>query len=549
PELLPEVIRENGLPIKIAEDVYGWKKAGEFKVNGQPVPLFTFPRWKRKQKNQNGRKLKADKPYLAKMDQKARDELKMRLGRIPRWSIAFLYMNHWIDYYEERIDQRVIERCEKIVKRALDENDDAANQNHLRESLEPISQIYFTGSDNANEIANRYLDIWETDNYSDLATALGVQLMRKIEVKGEAGPVRGVRFLVRPREIWKDLPHALEFALGVLQEGTENALKEEASGEISWEPRVVLSGQGDSLAKMIYLTKKFSGEEIKQKGLEFIKQKYSRLPSETEYSTKDITGAVNNQDKASAVWIRELVQNSRNALRRLLGGLGKASGKIEIRSYINRGKWIFSVFDPVGMPLDKILKKLLTPEATDNTLQDDVLAVLEENPEAESAKIAAEIRKHCFEEKYHQDKDLLRKLKSIISELGDDSEIAEAIVDKYKEKMKKQTGGMFGQGFFTVFNDGDEIFVRTGYEGKVYEVLLKPVYNEAKREILEDIHLEWMKEYADPKGEFKGTEIRRIKNINDSNRAGLNIESKYLHYQAMIQIGAISDYAVTWNGE
>lgn len=81
-----------------------------------------------------------------------------------------------------------------------------------------------------------------------------------------------------------------------------------------------------------------------------------------EFFNNEIRSSIDGQDESAMIWVRELVQNSRDAI--LGSGI---SGKIEINFYEEDGNWVSSVSDPVWMNLKQIFNYLLVPGESSKT--------------------------------------------------------------------------------------------------------------------------------------------------------------------------------------
>lgn len=210
-----------------------------------------------------------------------------------------------------------------------------------------------------------------------------------------------------------------------------------------------------------------------------------------------IAKTVNNQDKAGRLYIREWVQNARDALlEERQKTQSEETPKVEARSYLRKreGKeeWVFSVADSFGMNLDILVRYLLTPDATTK-----------------------------------------RRLPK---------ELALFLAD-----------GLFGQGFFTGFAGGSQVRVITGSGGKTYEAILQPLYDENENVV--EIQVVSFKEF-DVK--FKGSVIERIHTIREAlepQRIGVKtftlaqamLEHAYVRNLLGKYCGAVRDVDLTWN--
>jgi len=220
-----------------------------------------------------------------------------------------------------------------------------------------------------------------------------------------------------------------------------------------------------------------------------------------------ISGAITAQSADEMIFLRELIQNSRDEMR-AWEGMGRSlngAKKIGVRSYLNKDRWILSVTDPCGMDVERIVKKVLTPGETTR---------------------------------------------------GSDLSIKDA---------ETLFAGRFGWGFFTVFEDCSEVCIRTFYGGKGYEFRLRPRYSAVGKEgnkTLLGISVIEAKEYNSSEA-FRGTEIQRIKYLKDyvdpndlDGSKDTNVrryslpEVMFEHARAKAMltryVGAVSDVEISW---
>lgn len=74
--------------------------------------------------------------------------------------------------------------------------------------------------------------------------------------------------------------------------------------------------------------------------------------------TKEIVKTVTAQERNAQTWIRELVQNARDAIKSSLSPIAE----IKLQSLIEGDNWVFSCTDPVGMTLQEVVDYLLVPD-------------------------------------------------------------------------------------------------------------------------------------------------------------------------------------------
>jgi hypothetical protein len=507
-----------------------------------------------KKVEENRRLLKTDLAFMPQLDEKARSALRARVLRIPEWSLAQLYMSPAMDAFQQHIDPDLRVKMDEFVRRNLHQQD------WLRDVFGAISQLYLLQVNQPNASAARYLEI--ASLWPDMEQVMREHILASIP--DPLGPFQvtcPLSLLRQPasdsnnlehRPEFKSLPAMTQFFLIILGGGYEDFLKEEAERVPTMIPRHVFQAQG-SLAKLIAVGKTLTEAKLRAGGLSRLEKVYPTIPEKASLDVSDVTGAVNNQETTAPIWPRELIQNARNILRRMrrLDSHGRnvepamAHAAIHIRSYTHTGRWIVSVSDPIGMTLDRIVKKLLTPDATTEELQFEVREILDLSvPAAEKAQILLETN---FKPEGRENSNIRDQLTQIFgSKMSKDKKVA-LILARFENDMKRVSGGFMGQGFFTVFADADQLLIRSGHDGKLYEVLLVPVRDPGTGQI-KDIHVVDMKEYDDPQGEFKGTEIQRIKTITEDNLGRIQMENAYLRFQATKHFGAISDYDVLWNG-
>jgi len=75
----------------------------------------------------------------------------------------------------------------------------------------------------------------------------------------------------------------------------------------------------------------------------------------TELFQNEIASSIEGQDHSSMIWLREMVQNANDAIRRS----GIKDPKIQIDFYANNGFWGTRIHDPVGMSFEEVNNKLL----------------------------------------------------------------------------------------------------------------------------------------------------------------------------------------------
>jgi hypothetical protein len=494
---------------------------------------FVFPGLTAEERQVNYERMQNDAQYIGQLDDSARTAAGLLPGRVKHWSLAYAFMP---DLLPVTLTYEGADSLGDFVRKFIDANG-TADQDRLRELLQPAVGIYRLGIPDADLIVARYLEAIAAD---DNGAGEFVQSLRDSLLK--AWPVgetkyTGIELLAPERRAeWKELPSLMQFYLTVLTEGFDQVLKKEDESPAPRKLLKTLVGRpGDSLAKLVRVGKRIN---LKEKGFDEVLRQYEQETGRIR--SADIIGAVTGQEGVLPVWIRELVQNARDIVKNTV------RRHIRIRSYLNNNRWIVSVRDEGGMSLPVILQKLLVPDATTKSYEAELLEVIQSFMGSTDEELADKILDISFMEAAAKDPLVREKVLDILG--GGRDRAAARIAFEFGEKkklLKKIFAGSKGQGFFTVFDDADEVFIRSGMEGKVYELTLRSV-REGKQVV--DIEFITMKEYDDPADEFKGTEVRWIKNINDSFTEGhAQMRNNILYYYTAKMIGAISNVEITWN--
>jgi len=94
--------------------------------------------------------------------------------------------------------------------------------------------------------------------------------------------------------------------------------------------------------------------------------------------SEDIHKAIYAQDKSENLFIREAIQNSRDAIIRKRQEGEDIPSRIDVRSYIPRGtnQWVVSIEDPVGMELSTVVGPLLVLDETTKLGSDTMEGIL-----------------------------------------------------------------------------------------------------------------------------------------------------------------------------
>ncbi|MDD5213257.1 MAG: hypothetical protein PHG82_02440 [Candidatus Gracilibacteria bacterium] len=168
--------------------------------------------------------------------------------------------------------------------------------------------------------------------------------------------------LVKNRKPKKTYPQKISSFVEFLCKGGEFLQEEENRVEFETENNLLLT---DIIGISRYFDEEIenlsfgNGLEIISKLKEEINKKLkNRLPFE-----RNITSTIDGQDRASMIWLRESVQNSRDAIikARKNGNLGEGLDDLDVNFYQNDNKWISRMSDNIGMTNYEVFKYLLTP--------------------------------------------------------------------------------------------------------------------------------------------------------------------------------------------
>ncbi|MGA2091088.1 MAG: hypothetical protein ABSH12_06475, partial [Endomicrobiales bacterium] len=521
------------MPDRITPEVTGETRKGKLYVNDNLFPLFTFLKWKRKQKTRNEKKIDEDRPYLEKIDARARQALEARAGRIQNWSLAFLYMNQWIDYFANDISPEVLTRMEGIAKKEL-ESGKPERQDWLREVFGFISKIYIAKTPDANTVAGRYLDIAENEQFSAFEKTMRGELLKVRD------GIRGLDALKLDKKTWKHLPALVQFFLSYLTEGAQQLLQEDETVDIPWKPvRELNFPEHESLARIVSLAQQTDNRDLSDLIAKYGDETVMKALSVDQ---GDLLGAVNGQDVLlDGQDVKELVQNARDAQNEE----PHSNRTIAIRSYIDNGHWVVSVQDDAGATLKILLNNVFGADASTKDMESDIRRVLNMD-----ITVQEKIEKLAKPQFLEQIQDPLRAL----LESGEDPQVlAHEIAKKFSGKLKKLSAGFAGQGFKTSYWKWDEVFERFGKNRKVFESQQRSTKERTDGKITKvtDIDIDYLREYDDPGSKFKGGEIRlsRLYPEQPEARTAIELENAYLRFQIVRLVGAISNRDITWNGE
>jgi hypothetical protein len=189
-----------------------------------------------------------------------------------------------------------------------------------------------------------------------------------------------------------------------------------------------------------------------------------------------LQSVVKSQSGIRYLWLREIIQNCRDAIREANNKISTSVLPIvDISHYYvmdkenNKCHFVVAIRDGAGMNLWQIINYLLSPESS--------------NPEKRALRLTGE----------------------------------------------------FGIGFFTIFADADSVEIRTGKDnGLSYEVCLRPL--RAKNGDLVTIEVERFLEFED---KYKGTEVRRIKTYPHNEVIFGHIEDLFLESRLSLFIEGV----------
>jgi hypothetical protein len=187
------------------------------------------------------------------------------------------------------------------------------------------------------------------------------------------------------------------------------------------------------------------------------------LFTESAIATKIYRSVVESQNIDLLIYLRELVQNSRDAYQKVLGEIEIEDGFEKLSD--GSENYVVSVEDHVGMDINQVLNDLLVPDV------------------------------------------------STKSGVG--------------------STGLFGVGFFTVFQEADEVVIRTGKGSQNWRITLKVErFPDGK---LDRIKISEINQYGGP---YTGTKIEVKKKV--VNKSKLYVESMGLQMRLMQYVGGVS---------
>ncbi len=482
------------------------------------------------------RALRADGPQLARLSPETRAAAPYRAVMMPRWSLARLFLG--VEAARAAIQPETLERLERLARANLHRPD------WLRQAFEIPDRLYRGEAGLRTAAAAHYLDLLEAA--PEILDDLREALLTPVVVEGGAR-AQPLAYLSGPAgKALSDLPAAAQVYLQMLREGADSLLRREADDA----PRGPAARSVDdvgSLGRLIAAARRVSDGELDAGGLDAFARAVGALGPGEAADLASVRGVVVNQGLSAPVWIRELVQNARDAAREARReGRPVALPDIRLRSFLSEdgSRWLVSVRDGVGMKLGRLIKAMLVPEATTKTLADEVRGFLALGGATEEKleRVLAEF----FEEGAVADEALKAFLRQSLAQ--DDAAASRRIADALSQRMKKGAAGFFGIGFFTVFGGADEVIVRTAAAGgRLREAVLVPVRDQSGA--LSDIRVERLREYDDAESGRQGTEVVRVKQVSAHNIGRILVENAYVHVMAAKYAGGVSDVGLTLNGE
>lgn len=263
----------------------------------------------------------------------------------------------------------------------------------------------------------------------------------------------------------------------------------------------------------------------------------------TPAAEREMLATISSQDRSRMVMIRELIQNSRDALRRHLARVlaRGAAPVIEVRSFLHRRGadifWVLGVKDPVGMDRKTLFEKYFPPKATTKSVQQTIAELLRESPDPRSA--ADRIAETLVEDAYREDAAMRAEMAAIASGTASAADLALEILKKYSARFKQSLStGFFGVGNYTVYADADDVVIRTGLDGQADEVWLRVDRSDPAdpQKVTGITVLSW-KTFADPGRRYEGTLVQRLKKV--SHIVDAQVQDRIVKYLFAEYVGAI----------
>ncbi|MBF0253492.1 MAG: hypothetical protein HQL29_06735, partial [Candidatus Omnitrophica bacterium] len=242
---------------------------------------------------------------------------------------------------------------------ALEMNDmilkNIGDQNKIRKIFKVMCRVYVSADENA---ALRYLKIAVNAHNEKLAEIITNVLEKKNSTT--IPMIDGYALLKRTNEgkAKESDDFFTKLTINYLL-GKSGSLKPDTDDNINvTDSPVSLDGTGKSLSELVGVAEGISNEDLNERGLEAVIEKFKK--DNPEITHIPVISTIVEQGVTEPVWIRELVQNSRDALNR-----NQSTEKdINIRSFLTENDWIVSVKDTAGMDLATLLKVLLVPDTS-----------------------------------------------------------------------------------------------------------------------------------------------------------------------------------------
>jgi hypothetical protein len=487
------------------------------------------------------------KELKKKLDGPALESLENRMSYMTEWHPHELFIP-WVD---STIPPDVKDRLDGVARENLE------RQDWVREVCRALYVLNRDPAGQAGPILRRYMDLLEMD--PELEETLREKLFTPQTMPGVDYPMEPIVFLWRSPSEQPPLPLEVEFFLSLLSKEFEDILKWETERAPTFPTDIVINPLSDdrSLSRFLGAARKTSTEELDgPDGFSKLKDTYDELSPQDHAAPSEIVGPANNQGLAEPLWLRELVQNARDAVReaRRTGALLQDPA-IRMGSYLNREgerpRLVVSVKDGLGMFLSRLVKKVLDPDETTKTLADDLLEQLRKGTDT-TTRTQGVIDTLVQPEKRDD-----AALRQAIQEQIEGNEINEALArrmaDAFSLDMTPTSSGFIGIGFFTAFQ-ADEVMVRTGRGGSLHEIKLRTVRASDDRRIV-DIQLLWARKISDPQGKYQGTDVqlgfdlpREDDPTFDREVIRARIRNAHFHWMAMNYLSGVSDVDIYWNG-
>ena len=480
--------------------------------------------------------VKKDRAFLDALSPELRAAAPFLGAVMPEWSPARLFLSP--DGARAPIEAATRARLDALARANV------ARPQWLRELFELVDRVYRLDIGSPDAVVGHYLDLVEAvpELLDDIRRALLAPLPL-----GDGSRVEPLGYLNDyNQERTRGLPPATQLYLQMLKNGAESLLRREKDDAPQGPPSFALDAREESLSRLIAAAQRAPAAELDGEGLAAFARRFETLAEGERSDLSSVRGVVRSQGISAPVWIRELIQNARDAIRETRRTGRAVEPKIVLRSFLSEdgARWIVSVRDGVGMKLSRFLQAMLVPEATTKTMADEVRGFLALGGDAKEK--AQRLLAEFFDDAARKDAALTSWLEQAVSG-ADEASAARKIAEALSDRMRKGGAGFFCIGFFTVFGGADEVIVRTGIDGRLREIALTPVRDENGH--LLDIKIRHLREYDGPAGQRTGTEVLRVKNVTPQSVGKLLVENAYVHIMAGKYAGAVSDLSIALNGQ